>query len=533
MLVLALGLGVDGCTGPRTIGELYGSWLQGYDKRVRPGAARPAGAVVRDRVELQLEVIELHNVNTMALTVTIRATQRYVWKDWRLAYNGTEHGGCIDGNAWDAGFRGSYLSELWSPQYQWRDIIELPAVIDSSFWVLPSGLVWYSLQSVLTVSCHMTFKQMPYDTHDCPFVAYSELYYDDREVFIGFLGGIDSAATGGTDEVDSGILYMDMAYDSVEWSLLPPYAEFEQTSKDLFNETITRYHVVFARKAGSYNNFVIVPILLMVLMSWGSFFVARNVMPARLGMSTVLFMTLSARVSSIQAEIPKQQHQVWLLSLCQISQVFSFLAVMTVIVVGYLMKVRSRLVIALTSLPAEHPALVGAQSHRRFFSGFHMHPHHPANWDSHASAMVHRDPPWYEALRHSHVHIAVATHAHATIESAQPTDTAAKESRTADLTSKRAAAVAAREGEGAAMDQASTAGDTRGSHPADTTADHGQEQLSHALERHVGHWTSRILVRADRRMRFDDMHVDAFFRWLFLPFYVIAVLATAAHARLF
>ena len=37
----------------------------------------------------------------------------------------------------------------------------------------------------------------------------------------------------------------------------------------------------------------------MVLMSWGSFFVARNVMPARLGMSTVLFMTLSARVSSI------------------------------------------------------------------------------------------------------------------------------------------------------------------------------------------------------------------------------------------
>ena len=119
MLVLLAGSSLatppdlETCIGPRNNAELLSYWTAGgvYDKNLRPGLAAPLHGYpgptsYRDRVEYQMELTTLQDVDTLHQTFFIHGRDNWVWRDHRLQYNSSENGGCLDQDNWEVNFAG-------------------------------------------------------------------------------------------------------------------------------------------------------------------------------------------------------------------------------------------------------------------------------------------------------------------------------------------------------------------------------------------------------------------------------------------
>ena len=100
------------CSGPRLGTELAESlWGvgSGYDKHVRPAAAsawRDRAAqhgshwpLEKDHVSVQMQLLSISSVSTKLQMLEVELYLRVVWYDWRLRFNTTLDGGCIQEGA--------------------------------------------------------------------------------------------------------------------------------------------------------------------------------------------------------------------------------------------------------------------------------------------------------------------------------------------------------------------------------------------------------------------------------------------------
>ena len=103
------------------------------------------------------------------MTVTMEVYFRTVWFDWRLAFNNTPEGSCFHTN--DGGwtpFPESDLEHIWKPNVYIENLLDgTEKVSQSMFYLSPEGRVWYWRKSAWTISCAMTFKDLPRDVQCC------------------------------------------------------------------------------------------------------------------------------------------------------------------------------------------------------------------------------------------------------------------------------------------------------------------------------------------------------------------------------
>ena len=338
---------------PTSIGDLMRKW-QTIDKTTRPnlaarsaeirataeGDGEPPVAAAED-VYVSLQVNKLIAVDTKAQTVTTEVWWRVIWNDTRLAYDPD----CLQLDSVGAISRprSDFSPFLWKPDlYSPQDAVEEPDVLNDAVWIWPNGKVWWLRKIFWTIECAMSFEFMPFDTQRCEFqiAGFSQetdeinlLVPDGSPRFLGLKGAFQPVciSEAGTIEYDltdlhgrrSGAGEIGQSLDSDLVSLV--------------------YQIDITRNPSFYGRYFILPMVLVVLTAYLSFWISRAAAPARTGMVVITFLALTGMMNSTFAFLPKLVGFVWLLSLQQASLFFVMGAMLEYAAVNYLFRMQIRI----------------------------------------------------------------------------------------------------------------------------------------------------------------------------------------------
>uniref|UniRef100_A0A1I7S7V2 Gamma-aminobutyric acid receptor subunit beta n=1 Tax=Bursaphelenchus xylophilus TaxID=6326 RepID=A0A1I7S7V2_BURXY len=251
-----------------------------YDKRLRPTYG--GGPVM---VGITLHVSSISAVSEVDMDFTIDFYLRQTWQDPRLAFGKL-----------DLGFQKiksltvgvEYLDRLWKPDTffpnEKKSFFHTSTSHNSFLRIDPDGRVLLSQRLTVTATCPMQLKLFPMDTQECKLEIESYGYTTaDIELHWGKIKGEEPAIKA-------------VAFDSFG---LP---QFYRTGYRVnVTEAVTssgRYvrlyvQMILSRNLGFYLMNIIIPSMLIVSISWVSFWLNREASPARvgLGVTTVLTMT--------------------------------------------------------------------------------------------------------------------------------------------------------------------------------------------------------------------------------------------------
>ncbi|NWS84274.1 GBRP protein, partial [Toxostoma redivivum] len=240
----------------------------GYNKYLRPNFG---GEPVQIAMSLDIASISSISESDMDYTATISLRQR--WTDPRLAFHGNRSF-TLDARL---------LELLWVPDTyivgSKSSFLHDVTVGNRLLRLFANGTVLYALRITTTVACNMDLSKYPMDTQTCR-LQLESWGYDERDVTFSWLGG--NSSVRGMDELR--------------------LARFR----------LERYHTLLARSrqdTGSYPRLILqfelrrnvlyfiletyVPSTLLVMLSWVSFWITLDSVPARtcIGVTTVLSMT--------------------------------------------------------------------------------------------------------------------------------------------------------------------------------------------------------------------------------------------------
>jgi len=485
--------GAAECTGPKTTAELYERLMLQYggeaQRLMRPGEVDGS----QDSVEVQLQIASLKDVDSRNQRFVIHVNDRFLWRDRRLAYNGTEDGGCLDGSDFRVSFPSRVLQpRVWGPDIHYENLLDGEDVLADQMWVLPGGLVWRERSLLLEARCSMTFRTMPYDTQRCFLELSSLRYFSGEDVALNTFGPLAHEAIPLTVTNTLGVVWNKRTFNgnTLEFDISATNGSV-YTFVDAAGWTFRnlRMHFDLKRKPGYYERYVLNPVYLLVLISWGSFFVQRNAVPARVGLCLICFLTLTSRAVFVQGQMPISDGSVLLLQVIYVSIYFVFYTIMEYILANYLLRVEERLHRALKALPASHP----------------LHDYHHDAIGNAIEGSIHKIEDGIQKI--AEVELSVGNSSR--FRRSRGTATQEGSSRaTADGTHDASSAPAA-----AADDDGSGRGESAAAQ---------SEQLRRALEMHVGR-VRFLLVTSNGRMHIHDQTLDVFSRFAFLPAYILAV----------
>ncbi|XP_022251200.1 glutamate-gated chloride channel-like [Limulus polyphemus] len=216
---------------------------------------------------------------------SVQLTFREQWRDERLQFDD------MDG-------RMAYLTltdpnKIWKPDLffsnekegHFHDII-MPNVL---LRIYPNGEVLYSIRISLVLACPMDLKYYPLDKQTCSIIMASYGYTTDDLVFLWKVG----------DPVQ------------VTKNLHLPRFTLEKfnteycTSKTNTGEySCIRVDLIFKREFSYYLIQIYIPCCMLVIVSWVSFWLDQNAIPARVSLGVTTLLTMATQTSGINASLP-------------------------------------------------------------------------------------------------------------------------------------------------------------------------------------------------------------------------------------
>jgi len=255
----------------------------------------------------------------------MQAKQYSVWWDARLTWNGTADGGCFD----EVDFPGKILSELWQPDLFWLGLVEPEVQVQHYFKLRSDGRVLDNKLLFMKLQCDMDLRMLPYDEQTCSIRlgTYRENLAQVRLVFK------DSNTP----------ITIDHAVKSLEFTLTSASGNNPLIDISTGTESRLDFSLNFRRDPKYYVWYHFVPVCIIVMCSWLSFFVDRKAVPARATLVLVCLLSTVFRVRDLLAEIPAVPYHVLaadFINMCLFLQVY---AVVAFSMGNYLLQVEQRL----------------------------------------------------------------------------------------------------------------------------------------------------------------------------------------------
>ncbi|XP_020898489.1 glycine receptor subunit alpha-2 [Exaiptasia diaphana] len=239
------------------------------NKLFRPYASGKAPVIVKTDIKL----MSIGTFREADMQYTVEMYFRQSWKDPRLRYD--------DSDVPSITLNGDLSDSFWQPDTIFENEVEGKVhtlLAKNKFYrIHRDGLILTSTRLTLTCSCSMDFRKFPMDEQEC---------------------GIYLVSYGYTTQ--------DIVY---EWQTKHETWSNEQDIPQFLLKNISRINITrrystgdysalgikmrFTRRLGHYFTKVYIPAILIVMLSWLSFYVDRRSAPARvsLGITTVLTMT--------------------------------------------------------------------------------------------------------------------------------------------------------------------------------------------------------------------------------------------------
>ncbi|XP_043483253.1 gamma-aminobutyric acid receptor alpha-like isoform X1 [Leptopilina heterotoma] len=302
------------------ISELLDNLLRGYDNSVRPDFGGPPATV-----EVDIMVRSMGPISEVDMTYSMDCYFRQSWVDRRLAFQGNkEH----------LALSISMLQRIWKPdtyfyngKHSYLHTITSP---NKFVRLYKDGRVLYSSRLTIKAGCPMNLEDFPMDTQRCP-LKFGSFGYTTRDVIYRW-----NTARQVAISKDMKLSQFDLvANPTANQSTEPSLAQISPVVEE-YSMLLVSFHL--QRHMGNFLIQVYGPCVLLVVLSWVSFWLNREATADRvsLGITTVLTMTflgLEART-----DLPKVPYPTALDFFVFLSFAFIFATIIQFAVVHYFTK---------------------------------------------------------------------------------------------------------------------------------------------------------------------------------------------------
>ncbi|XP_032785554.2 glutamate-gated chloride channel [Daphnia magna] len=254
-----------------------------YDRRIRPSAANGTDGPTIVDINLMFRGISDISDNKMQFSVIL--TFREEWLDDRLKFENMQG-------------RMKYLtlndpSKVWMPDLFFSNEREghFHNIIVPNVYVriFPNGWVLYSIRISLTLSCPMNLKLFPLDRQTCSLSMGSYGWTTEDLVFLWRAG----------DPVQ------------VTQNLQLPRFALEKFKTDSCNSktntgeySCLKVDLLFRREFSYYLITIYIPCCMLVIVSWVSFWLDANAVPARVSLGVTTLLTMATQTTGINNSLP-------------------------------------------------------------------------------------------------------------------------------------------------------------------------------------------------------------------------------------
>ncbi|XP_035239424.1 gamma-aminobutyric acid receptor subunit delta [Anguilla anguilla] len=276
------------------IGEYVGtdieiSWLpnldelmKGYARNFRPGIGGPPV-----NVAMAIEVASIDHISEANMDYTMTVFLRQSWRDDRLLYNHTNK---------TLGLDSRFVDKLWLPdtfivnaKSAWFHDV---TVENKLIRLQPDGVILYSSRITSTVACDMDLTKYPMDEQECMLDLESYGYSSEDIVYHWSESQVH---IHGLDKLELS------QFTIIDYSFVTETLNFKSAGR--FPRLSLRFQL--RRNRGVYIIQSYMPSILLVAMSWVSFWISQSAVPARVSLGITTVLTMTTLMVSARSSLPR------------------------------------------------------------------------------------------------------------------------------------------------------------------------------------------------------------------------------------
>ncbi|XP_071044107.1 glutamate-gated chloride channel-like isoform X2 [Parasteatoda tepidariorum] len=254
-----------------------------YDSRIRPHGINNTDGPALVRVNIYIRSIS--EIDDVRMEYSVQLTFREQWRDERLQFD-------------DMGGQVRYLTltdpdRIWKPDLffsnekegHFHNII-MPNVL---LRIYPNGDVLYSIRISLVLSCPMDLKFYPLDKQTCSIVMASYGYTTEDLVFLW--------KEGDPVQVTKNL-------HLPRFTLERFFTDYCTSRTNTGEYSCLKVDLLFKREFSYYLIQIYIPCCMLVIVSWVSFWLDQNAVPARVSLGVTTLLTMATQTSGINASLP-------------------------------------------------------------------------------------------------------------------------------------------------------------------------------------------------------------------------------------
>ncbi|KAM5272267.1 gamma-aminobutyric acid receptor subunit gamma-1 isoform 2-T2 [Ctenodactylus gundi] len=265
------------------ITQILNSLLQGYDNKLRPDiGVRPTV------IETDVYVNSIGPVDPINMEYTIDIIFAQTWFDSRLKFNSTMKVLMLNSNM---------VGKIWIPDTFFRNSRKSDAhwitTPNRLLRIWNDGRVLYTLRLTINAECYLQLHNFPMDEHSCP-LEFSSYGYPKNEIEYKWKKPSVEVA------------------DPKYWRLYQfAFVGLRNTTE--ISHTISGDYVIMtiffdlSRRMGYFTIQTYIPCILTVVLSWVSFWINKDAVPARTSLALMEYGTLHYFTSNKKAKTPREK----------------------------------------------------------------------------------------------------------------------------------------------------------------------------------------------------------------------------------
>ncbi|XP_008942953.1 PREDICTED: gamma-aminobutyric acid receptor subunit gamma-1-like [Merops nubicus] len=284
--------------------HILDSLLQGYDSKLRPDIG-----VRTTVIETDVYVNSIGPVDPINMEYTIDIIFAQTWYDSRLKFNSSMKVLMLNSNM---------VGKIWIPDTFFRNSRKSDAhwitTPNRLLRIWSDGRVLYTLRLTINAECYLQLHNFPMDEHSCP-LEFSSYGYPRNEIEYKWKKTSVEVA------------------DPKYWRLYQfAFVGLRNTTE--ISHTLSGDYIIMtiffdlSRRMGYFTIQTYIPCILTVVLSWVSFWINKDAVPARtsLGITTVLTMTTLSTIA--RKSLPKVSYVTAMDLFVSVCFIFVFAALM-------------------------------------------------------------------------------------------------------------------------------------------------------------------------------------------------------------
>lgn len=271
------------------------------------------------KVECQLAIDSFDSVNEVDMDFTVSIMLHLNWNDTRFI-------------TWTSGYDDTFVLEfdskrldnIWTPDLFFPN--EKSAFIHKVFMpnkmlrVYTNGKITYTVRLSLTLSCPMDLRNYPFDKQVCR-IEMESFSYNEDNIILEWVG-TDRPDLANMTQMPEGVVPVEIS-DNIEMN---QFRVVEKRTLKTLNERRgagnhsllqAEFHLV--RDIGYYLVQMYIPSMLIVMLSWISFWLNVNAVPGRISLGVLTVLTMTQQSSTVNATLPRVSYtkaiDIWM-SMC-------------------------------------------------------------------------------------------------------------------------------------------------------------------------------------------------------------------------